>query len=37
MLMVKRMHKRTPLEKERILLDIQGLGVINESHEEDSN
>ncbi len=28
MLMVKRMHKRTPKEKERILLDIQELGVI---------
>lgn len=28
MLMVKRMHKRTPQEKERILLDIQELGVI---------
>jgi len=28
MLMVKRMHKRTPQEKERILLDIQDLGVI---------
>lgn len=26
--MVKRMHKRTPQEKERILLDIQELGVI---------
>jgi putative transposase len=26
--MVKRMHKRTPQEKERILLDIQDLGVI---------
>ena len=26
--MVKRMHKRTPQEKERILLDIQTLGVI---------
>jgi putative transposase len=28
MLMVKRMHKRTPQEKERIILDIQNLGVI---------
>ena len=28
MLMVKRMHKRTAPEKERILLDIQDLGVI---------
>jgi putative transposase len=28
MLMVKRMHKRTPQEKERILIDIQELGVI---------
>jgi putative transposase len=28
MLMVKRMHKRTPQEKEKILLDIQDLGVI---------
>ncbi len=27
MLMVKRMHKWTPQEKERIILDIQGLGV----------
>jgi putative transposase len=26
--MVKRMHKRTPQEKEKILLDIQDLGVI---------
>jgi len=28
MLMVKRLHKRTPQEKEKILLDIQNLGVI---------
>lgn len=28
MLMVKRIHKRTPEEKEKILLDIQELGVI---------
>jgi putative transposase len=28
MLMVKRLQKRTPQEKERILLDIQNLGVI---------
>jgi putative transposase len=28
MLMVKRLHKRTPLEKERIIKDIQELGVI---------
>ena len=28
MLMVKRLHKRTPQEKERIILDIQDLGVI---------
>ncbi len=27
MLMVKQIHKRTPQEKERILLDIQHLGV----------
>lgn len=27
MLMVKQIHKRTPQEKERILLDIQNLGV----------
>lgn len=27
MLMVKQLHKRTPQEKERILLDIQNLGV----------
>lgn len=27
MLMVKRLHKRTPQEKERMLLDIQTLGV----------
>jgi len=26
--MVKRLHKRTPQEKEKILLDIQNLGVI---------
>jgi putative transposase len=28
MLMVKGLHKRTPQEKERILLDIQALGVV---------
>lgn len=28
MLMVKKLHKRTPQEKEKILLDIQVLGVI---------
>jgi len=28
MLMVKRLQKRTPQEKERLLLDIQTLGVI---------
>ena len=28
MLMVKKLHKRTPQEKEKILLDIQALGVI---------
>jgi len=27
MLMVKQLHKRTPQEKERIILDIQNLGV----------
>lgn len=26
--MVKRMHKRTPQEKERIILDIQNLGLV---------
>jgi len=29
MLMVKRLHKWTPQEKERIILDIQNLGVIS--------
>lgn len=28
MLMIKRLHKRTPQEKERIILDIQDLGVV---------
>ena len=28
MFMVKRLHKRTPQEKESIILDIQALGVI---------
>ena len=28
MLMVKQLHKRTPQEKEKIILDIQSLGVI---------
>jgi putative transposase len=28
MLMVKRIHKRTPQEKERIIIDIQNLGVV---------
>lgn len=28
MLMVKRLHKRTPQEKERMILDIQNLGVV---------